>query len=224
MPNETGTHPDEKIDELAVQHISPCEKTFFFTDPRVRKEVFMFKKDYWTSSAAKLRSTKFLAVMAIMIAMKVVISAWYIPVGENLRIHVTFFITAIEGCILGPVAAAVSGGITDVLSFMIHPTGPFFFGYTLSSIAGSFIYGLLFYRTKVTLPRIIAAKALVNYLVNVLLGSLWSAMMFSKGYIFYATQSVIKNTLLLPLEIIALYAVFRIVLPILQHRQMIRND
>lgn len=181
----------------------------------------MFTKDYWLSSANKLKQTRYLALIATMIAMKVVVSWLYVPVGESLRIYLTFLIVSIEAAIIGPVAAMVSGGITDIVSFMIHPTGPFFFGYTISSICGGLIYALFFYQRRISIPRIAGAKFCVNYLINVLMGSLWSAMMYSKGYIFYATQSVIKNTLMLPIEIVLLYIVFKMILPYLEKRNLV---
>ncbi|MBR2825056.1 MAG: folate family ECF transporter S component, partial [Solobacterium sp.] len=169
----------------------------------------MFTKEYWVSSLQKLSSTTYLALIAIFIAMKTIVSIWYIPVSDNLRIAFTFIIVAVESCIVGPIAGVFSGAITDIVSFMIAPSGPFFLGYTLSSMLGSFIYALFFYRTTITLPKIIFAKGFVNYGVNVLLGSLWSMMLYSKGFIYYASKSIIKNTLLLPIEVIALYFVFK---------------
>ena len=181
----------------------------------------MFTKEYWVSSFKKLSSTTYLALIAIFIAMKTIVSIWYIPVSDNLHIAFTFLVVAIESCIIGPGAGMVSGAITDIVSFMISPKGPFFFGYTISSMLGSLIYGLFFYRTKITIPKIIMAKGLVNYGVNVLLGSLWSMMMYSKGFIYYASKSLVKNTILLPIEVIALYFVFKYLIPILKKRNLI---
>ena len=78
----------------------------------------MFTKEYWKSSAEKLRSTKYLAIMAATIAMKTALSFFYIPISENLHISFGYLLTAIEGAVLGPVAAAVSGGVTDIVKFM----------------------------------------------------------------------------------------------------------
>ena len=203
---------------LAVKDSVPDVKTLFH---RMGKGGHMFTKEYWKSSAEKLRSTKYLAIMAATIAMKTALSFFYIPISENLHISFGYLLTAIEGAVLGPVAAAVSGGVTDIVSFMMNPTGPFFFGYTLTAMMGPFIYGLFFYRQKITLPRIIFAKAIVNYGVNVLIGSLWSAMLYSKGYIYYAGKSLIKNTSMLPIEIILLYTIFRLVGPYLERRKLI---
>jgi hypothetical protein len=46
-------------------------------------------------------------------------------------------------------------------------------------------------------------------------------MMMSKGYIYYATQSLIKNSILLPFEIIALIALFNMIIPTLQRQKLI---
>ena len=86
----------------------------------------MFSKEYWQSSAEKLKSVRYLSIMGMMIALKICLSGVYFPVGENLHISITFIIVAIEASILGPVSGMVSGAITDIVSFMIHPDGPFF--------------------------------------------------------------------------------------------------
>ena len=74
------------------------------------------------------------------------------------------------------------------------------------------IYALFFYRAKITWRRIILAKLLTN-IQNVLLGALWSAILYSKGYLYYLTQSAVKNALYLPLQILLLGFLFQAVLP-----------
>ena len=78
----------------------------------------MFSKEYWQSSAEKLKSVRYLSIMGMMIALKICLSVVYFPVGENLHISITFIIVAIESSILGPVSGMVSGAITDIVSFM----------------------------------------------------------------------------------------------------------
>ena len=76
------------------------------------------------------------------------------------------------------------------------------------------IYALFFYRAKITWRRIILAKVITN-IQNVLLGSLWSAMLYSKGYIYYLTTSAVKNALYLPLQILMLGFLLQALLPVL---------
>ncbi len=101
-----------------------------------------------------------------------------------------------------------AGFAGDIIGYMLHPDGGFFFGYTVSSMLGSFLYGLCFYRTKITLPRIILAKTTINLFVNMGLGCLWSAMLYGKGYLYYLAKSTVKNLLLLPLEVFLLFMMF----------------
>ncbi|NCB33207.1 MAG: ECF transporter S component, partial [Erysipelotrichia bacterium] len=98
------------------------------------------RESIWKSSAQKLKSTRYLAIIAAMIAMKTVVSFWYIPVGENLRVGLSFLLVALEAAMLGPIAGMVSGFVTDIVSFIIAPSGPFFFGYTLTAMLGSLCY------------------------------------------------------------------------------------
>ncbi len=182
----------------------------------------MLEKDFWISSIQKLKDTKYLAIMALFIALKVVANFVMIPVSENLFVGISFLFSAVEASIIGPLAALVSGAITDIVAFMLDSKGyPFFPGYTLSEILGIFIYALFFYRQKITVLKICLAKFLVNAGVNALLGSLWSTMLMSKGYWFYFTQSAIKNAILLPIEVFALTLLFNALIPLLTRRKLI---
>jgi hypothetical protein len=155
--------------------------------------------------------------------MKIIVGNIYIPVAQNLRIGINFVLVAVEASILGPVAGMVSAAVTDLLGFAIFPSGPFFAGYTLTAICGSLIYALLFYRRKITVLRITAAKVLNNYLVNVLMGSLWSAVLYDKAFVVYAATSLIKNTILLPFEIALLVLVFNLLAPVLVRKHLIED-
>ncbi|MDO4415885.1 MAG: folate family ECF transporter S component [Erysipelotrichaceae bacterium] len=182
----------------------------------------LFSKEYWKSSAVKLKNTRYLTIIGLFIACKVAASFVSIRVSENLYVSISFLFTSVEGAIIGPVASLVSGAVTDVVGYMINSRGYSFFpGYTLSAMLGVTIYALFLYRRKITILKLALAKTINNYCVNVALGSLWSAMMMSKGYIFYATQSLIKNSILLPFEIIALVALFNMLIPTLQRQKLI---
>lgn len=104
----------------------------------------------------------------------------------------------------------------DTLSFFLSSGGyPYFPGYMLTTISGCLIYALFFYRARITWRRIILAKLITN-VQNILLGSLWSAILYSKGYLYYMTTSAVKNALYLPLQILLLGFLFQAILPALQ--------
>lgn len=196
-----------------------------FSKWRERKVfLFMFSKSYWKSSADNLKNVRMLAFIALMIALKIVIGFIRIPVGENLRITLTYIVVAIEGMVVGPIAGITSAFITDNLSFILFPDGAYFPGYTLTAMLGSFFYSIFLYQKKATWTRLTFAKICNNYLVNVLLGSLWSSMLYGKAYLVYATTSLIKNTLLLPIEIILLMIAIKFIYPILKNKNLVNSS
>lgn len=182
------------------------------------------KTNRWKSSAENLKDTRYLALMAAFIAMKIIVGLIRIPVAQNLRISVTFILVALEASIIGPVAGMVSGAVTDTLSFILFPDGAYFPGYTLTAMCGELIYALFLYRRKITVLRLGVAKFLNNYLVNVLMGSLWSAILYDRAFVFYALNSLIKNTVLLPFEIAVLTIVFRLMIPYLSRKQWLSRQ
>lgn len=196
-----------------------------FSKWRERKVfLFMFSKSYWKSSADNLKNVRMLAFIALMIALKIVIGFIRIPVGENLRITLTYIVVAIEGMVVGPIAGITSAFITDNLSFILFPDGAYFPGYTLTAMLGSFFYSIFLYQKKATWTRLTFSKICNNYLVNVLLGSLWSSMLYGKAYLVYATTSLIKNTLLLPIEIILLMISIKFIYPILKNKNLVNSS
>lgn len=181
--------------------------------------IFSFK--YWQAAAAEFKSLRSITFAALVIALSIVIGSLFIPVGESLRIKFSFLVISVGAMIYGPVVATVAGAASDVVGYLMFPSGVFFPGYTLSAMLGAFIYGLFLYRTRITVLKILLAKFLVNFVVNVGLGSLWSAMMFGKGYIYYFAKSIIKNTLMLPIEVIMLVVLLQLLLPILMRLKLV---
>ena len=172
-----------------------------------------FRPAYWKNALAELRDLRKLIFAALITALSVVIGSLFLTVGENLRVKFTFFVFAVGSAVYGPVLGTMVGAASDLLGYLLFPSGAYFPGYTLSAMLQCLIYGLLLYRKRITVVRLFSAKFLVNYLVNVTLGSLWSQILYGKGYLYYLTTSLIKNTVLLPLEVILLAALFALVLP-----------
>ena len=173
-----------------------------------------FSRSYWRTALRELQNLRMLTLAAIVVALRIVLSGLYIPLGDNLNIFFGYFVNSLGAAIYGPVGALLSGFATDVLGYFVHPTGPFFPGYVLSTMLGSFFYALFFYRARVTALRVVLAKLSVNLLVNVGLGALWSAIQFSKGYYYYLVKSLAKNIGLLPVEALLLWLFLRAMAPI----------
>ncbi len=183
-----------------------------------------FTHDYWQTATSNTKNLKMMSICALLIALQIAVSTLYIPIAENLRIYGTFFIVALYSTIGGPILAVCSAFIADTIGFLIHPTGAYFFGYTLSAMLGAFIYSLFFYKSKITIIKIIVCKLLVNVLVNATLGSLWTTILYTKGFYFYFSASLTKNLILLPFECLLLYFVYKALLPYLYKKKLVTSN
>lgn len=175
----------------------------------------MFKKEFWKSSMEKMRSTRWLAVMAVFLCLRIVVSRFSIPVSANLNISLSFILVALEGVLFGPTAGIVFAFTEDILEFLLFPSPyGFFFGYTISAMLGVLTYALFLYNQRITIIKIIGAKLISSYAINVLLGSFWTYLLVgSKSYLAYAAVSFYKNTILFPIQIIGILLVINLMLP-----------
>ena len=174
-----------------------------------------FTAGYWREALQSFRSVRTMIFSAVMIAVCIALSHFQIPLTETLSLSVTFLARALCSLVCGPLAVLVFAVAEDTLSFFLSSGGyPYFPGYVLTTMLGCFTYALCFYRARISWGRIILAKRLTN-IQNVLLGALWSSILYSKGYWYYLTTSAIKNVLYLPLQIVLLALVLRYLLPVL---------
>ena len=115
----------------------------------------------------------------------------------------------------------VFGFVEDILGFILQPTGDFFPGYTLSTMAGVLVYALCFYRARITVLRIVLANLVVNLLVNALMGSLWNLMLRGGVYWGWFLPSLGKNLVTVLPTTLVIYVLFQALLPILQQMGVI---
>ncbi len=174
-----------------------------------------FSKTYWRDALKDFRQLKVLVFSAVMIAVCIALS--YVPsirIGDQVRVTWGFLARATCSLVGGPVNGLVFGAAEDTISYLMNPTGPYFPGYMLTTMLGNLIYALFLYRTKITVVRVFFAKLCTNAL-NVTLGALWSSILYGKAYVYYASASLIKNAVMLPIQTAMLCLLFAALLPAL---------
>lgn len=160
-------------------------------------------------------STKRLCILSLLLAVNVAISSIYIPITPDLHVEFTFIIIMYIAANFSLPECITFAVLEDLITYFLFQSSqwPFFPGYTISAVVGIIIY-FVFLHKKVSILNVAISKTLVNILINVGLGSLWNAMMYSKAFIYYAGISIIKNLVLLPFEIIAFFLIFKALEPI----------
>ena len=148
-------------------------------------------------SLRELKSTRCLAVTALLIAINVTLDllGLSIKLPPNLRIG------------FGPVVGMMAGVCTDVLGYFAGnlSMGAYFPGYTLTAVVGGLIWGLWLYPRKITVWRAIGAKTCINLFCNICLNTLWLTVTGGKAMSVLLVTRVPKNLILLPIEIVLVY-------------------
>lgn len=174
-----------------------------------------FHKDYWRFAASFFSKVKNISTISILFALMMICKLIPIPSGfGSLGLGFTYLVFALITMCYGPLCGLVVGFLSDILGFFLFQGGQVFFpGYTLDAMLAGFVYGLCFYRTKVSFVKCLTARFFVNIFVNVLLGSIWWKIIYQldfNGFITYMTlTSLPKNILYLLPQSILLYLLFR---------------
>ena len=100
---------------------------------------------------------------------------------------------------------SLSAAAGDLIKYVLKPTGPYVWGFTFNAALAGLIYGLFLYKGKVSVWRVVAAKGLVNVLVNGVLGTYWKTLLYGKAFMVTVVPSVVKNITMLPIECLILY-------------------
>lgn len=119
-----------------------------------------------------LEKTKKLTTLAILVAMHIILSRFLSYSVWNMKIGLDFLPVAVAAILYGPAGAAVVGGVGDFVGAILFPIGPYFPGYTLTAVLTGVVLGLLIHR-KQTLPRILMAVAVNQWVLSLLLTSYW---------------------------------------------------
>ena len=175
------------------------------------KQSSVLSAEYWRTAAAELRNVRALTLAGLVCAAAIVLESMPIYLmGPTLKIYFSFLVVGLGCACYGPVVGMMAGGIIDTVGFLLAGYGePYFPGYLLSAVLSGLIYGVMLYRREPTVLRLIVLRLLINYGSNVLLGSVWKAMLYGKGYLYYFTYGMVKNTVLLPLEVFLMWVTLR---------------
>lgn len=184
-----------------------------------------FSKAYWRDAAMELRDTRMLVITALLIALRIALKPLAIPLGNpQLNIQTAMLATALSGMIFGPVMAIPAAIISDTLGFLLFPNGDYFFPFVLTEIASTMIYALLLYRTKASATRVVLARFIICFFVNMILQTVIIAWQYTwmgnpesaKSQILgiFTISRLFKNLFFFPIESVVLALFINVLMPI----------
>jgi ECF transporter S component (folate family) len=183
-----------------------------------------FSAAYWRDAAAELKDVKMLVITALMIALRIALKPFAIYIGPQMAIQTATLATALGAMIYGPVVAIPAALISDTIGFMIYPTGDYFLPFALTEIASTVIYALCLYRAKPSAGRVIVARFLICFLVNVVLQQFIFAWQYTyMGNPEKAKESIMgimtlarifKNLFFFPIETVVITLFLKVLVPV----------
>ena len=183
-----------------------------------------FSKAYWRDAAAELKDTRMLVVTALMVALRIALKPFAIYIGPQMAIQTATLATALGAMIFGPVVAIPAAIVSDTVGFMIYPTGDYFLPFVLTEIASTMAYALCLYRAKPTATRVIIARFMICFVVNVVLQQLIFAWQYTyMGNPEKAKDSIMgmmtvarifKNLFFFPIESVVITLFLKVLVPI----------
>ena len=181
---------------------------------------------YWTDARAQLKNVRMLTLAGIITAASIVLESFPIYLlGTSLKIYFSFLVISLGCYVYGPAVGILVGFANDTLGFLISSFGePYFPGYLITAMLSGLIYGTLLYRQRITVLRLVVVRLIINYGSNVLLGSVWKAMLYGKGYYYYFTTGLVKNTIMLPIEVLLMMLMFQLALPALARSGLLPKE
>lgn len=174
--------------------------------------IFSFLKKQFVLSWKQLRKTQTLTLVGVFLAIEVILGSFgSLHLTESLWISLSHLALAPTAMLFGPVVAGIQGALRDILSYLIRPSGPYFPGFTLSAMLSGVIYGMMLYQTKHKLWQIVIARTLVVLLLNILLNSVFLAMLYGPAKWATLPLRAAKSLIQLPIDFVLLIAVCRTV-------------
>ena len=186
-----------------------------------------FSKAYWRDAALEMKDTKMLVFAALIVALRVALKTFVkIPLAPNLDITPAFLANALGAMVYGPVVGAVGAVVSDVLGVLLRGD-TYFLPYVLTEIAGSVIFGMYFYRQKITPTRVILSRFTICLCVNILLQTpidmfyQWWTM--GKTTMVLTLPRIFKNLFMFPIESVVLTVFLSAIQPLTYRMKLTYN-
>lgn len=185
-----------------------------------------FHASFFRNSLKAFKDVKSLVLIATLLGLVMICKFIPIPSGfGQLGLGLGYLFLSIACMLFGPVPSLVIGILSDVIGYLIRPEGMFFIGYTFQAALACFFYALCFHKTYITFTRCLVARVLVNFVCNVIVGTLCYAIIsdlsFDAAMTYLLTVSLPKNIVYLLPQSLLLYMVLRAVAMPLYHLNLV---
>ena len=187
-----------------------------------------FYKGYWKGSLDFVKDVRKITITAMLFALMLVSKLLVLPSGfANLGLSFGFIFFSLITALFGPIAGLVIGFFSDIIGFFLFDTSGtgFFIGYVI--MFTGFIYGLFLYKSKISFPRILLMRLVIGIFSNVIIGGIsWGIVAgynMTQTLYYMLLFSLPKNLIYLIPQSLLLFAVFKLLMPVLSRFGLINK-
>ena len=172
----------------------------------------------------QLKDIKVLTATALLTAVATVFGFLKIPVNQLVELRFAFLPIAAGGMLFGPAVGGIIGMLADILGYLVRPTGPFFPGFTISTLVSGVIFGAILHKKKLTIPRVIVANLVETVVVSLILNTINLVILYGNPFMVVLSAKLLKNAVMFPINTVLLFLILRALdrlpLPVVRdHRQ-----
>lgn len=161
----------------------------------------------FTDSSRELKSVRTITIMAMLAAVAVVLGFYSIEYGQFIRIGFSGIPNGIIAYLFGPVVGGIFAGALDIIKYLMKPTGPFCPQLTLVVILAGVLYGCFYYKKKLTIWRVLAAKFVVALICNVILTTLCLNILYGQAFMMILPMRALKNLIMWPIDSVIFFGI-----------------
>lgn len=167
-------------------------------------------KAQFSDSLQELKDLRTFAAAAMLLAITVVLGFYRLQITEYVRIGFDSVAKELTGMLFGPVTGCMVGGLSDLISYLIKPIGGFFPGFTISAMAGGIIYGIILYKKRLSLIRVIIANSIVAVVINLVLNTYWLTLLYGNAFFALLPARAVKQLVMLPIDTLLFYVTAKV--------------
>ena len=144
--------------------------------------------------------TKRVVTLGLLLAMEIVLSRFLSFTTPIVKVGFAFLPIVAAAVLYGSWWASGVAALGDLLGALLFPTGPYFFGFTLTAFLTGLVFGFLLYNRTFRVWRAVTAAGIVCILLNFGLDSLWLHVLMEQGAAALLPTRAIKAAVMLPVE------------------------
>ncbi|MCL2033561.1 MAG: folate family ECF transporter S component [Oscillospiraceae bacterium] len=167
------------------------------------------------NSYRELKNPRSLTSASLLTAIYIV--SYYPAIGRFIivpgivEIRLGFIAIAVAAALFGPFMAAIVAFLGDLIGALLLSGVSFFWGFTVSFMLLGFVFGLCFYKKKITLSRIVCAQLFNTCVISLLLTTKWLQIISGSSFQELFLLRLPLSAVMLPINIILLYFSLRAV-------------